>query len=858
MQTHETHHATRRSRTRHQAADRRWKLRAGALAVLSALSLQAFADEPAQSELKADTQAADSNVETLDQFVVRARTREEKLQDVPIPVSAVSGKVLENYNAATVQDFAKFTPNLLVHAPNARQTSISIRGVGKNTANDALEPSVGVIIDGVPSAFISQSWGDFTDLDHVEVLRGPQGTLLGKNTTLGVVNVVVKPPTFKPDASAELLVGDHEALGAKATIGGPIQDGVLAYRASFFSEKRNGPFENLAPDHSNETFQERDRSGGRVQFLLLPTSDISVRVSADRQQSAELFPFGDPPLIGEPATFPNGVSRTANNGLTYSSRIARPYFGGFQPIIGDWDHVSNVSARPTRSASNGLSAEVNWTPQPGTTLTSITAYRDSMFDAKNGEWVPFDIRRYGAVINQKQVSQELRLNSSVGKTLDYTAGIYYLDSTVDSMDRTLYGADAGAFYATAANYNALRNTPVGKLLLQDSLRGLFVNTPTHPNTRSLAEFGQVNWHLDEKATLTLGLRRTDETKTNDYAKFINTDSALLANLAATTLNAAGNATGGVYAGATAAEIAAARSIRATQVNNLGSVNGESISEPAYAWLLNPSYKLDEDTLLYTSLGHGEKSGSVQFNSATLKPQNVAPEKVLDFELGFKTVLLNRRLILGANLYETRITDYQQNLTVVDPVLTAQNGVTTYRTYLGNVSGVRLRGLEADGSYAVTERFRLNFSGAYNKAIYSDFANAPCPGDIAGQPGGQQQCDFTGRQLPFAPKFTANLGFDYRVPVAGNYVLHAFGNAAYRSSANYNAGLSDLGLQDGYTLFDGGIGVQSRDGKWELALVGKNLTDKHYVTSIGAYSTQAAVTATPGERRYLGAVLRAKL
>ena len=849
---------------RHAATPTLWTRRAGAAAVIGALACVAAAAHASDTTVNATAGAAapgpagTAAPQSFEQIVILARSRQERTQDVPIPVSAVSGKVLDREDAVAIQDFAKLAPNLLVQAPNARQTSISIRGVGKNTANDALEPSVGVIVDGVPVAFISGSWGDLTDLDHVEVLRGPQGTLMGKNTTLGAINIVTRGPSFKPEANVELSTGQYNKIGVKAAIGGPIAEDVLAYRLSVFAERRDGPFADIAPDHTNETFQDRNRAGFRLQFLLLPTADTAIRLSADRQRSSELIPYGDPPLINEPATFANGASRTAGSALSFTSRLARPYFGVYQPLIGDWDHVVNIGSLPTVSASNGVSADISWNVSDQLTLNSVTAYRDSLFDAHNAEWVPFDIRQYGAIIKQKQTSQEFRLNGTPSAALDYTAGIYLLDSKVNSMDRTLYGADAGGFYATAANYNALKNTAVGNRLLQDSLHGLFLNTPTHPNTRSAAEFGQLNLHLDAKATLTLGLRRTDETKTNDYAKFINGDSPLLAALAAASLNGAGSATAGSYSGATAAEIAAAKSIRATQASNLGAIASAEIKAPSYAWLVNPSYKLSEDTLIYTSLGHGEKSGSVQFNTTTLAPQLVAPEKALDFELGLRTAQWDHKLVLGANLYQTRITDYQQNLTVVDSVLSAQNGATTYRSYLGNVKGVRLRGLEVDASFAASAQLRLNLSGAYNQATYADFADAPCPADVAGAPGGQQQCNFTGKTLPFAPKLSGNLGVDYQLPLGGAFALHAHANVVHRGKANYNAGLAQLGAQDGYNLVDGGIGIVSANGKWELDLVGKNLGDTHYVTNIGAYSTTSAVTATPGERRYLGLVLRTRL
>ena len=134
----------------------------------------------------------------------------------------MGGDTLVRLNAVTVTDFAKLTPNLLVNAPNARQTSIAIRGIGKNTANDALEPSVGVIIDGVASAYIAQSWGDFPDVDHIEVERGPQGTLLGKNTTLGVVQIVTKAPSFQDGYTAEVGAGTGNGLDGKFSATGPL------------------------------------------------------------------------------------------------------------------------------------------------------------------------------------------------------------------------------------------------------------------------------------------------------------------------------------------------------------------------------------------------------------------------------------------------------------------------------------------------------------------------------------------------------------------------------------------------------------------------------------------------------------
>ena len=811
----------------------------GACAMTQAVAADTASDADSGADALASSQP-------LAEVVVSARIRTERLQDVPIPVSAISGDKLNVLNDATVTDFAKLVPNLLVNAPNARQTSIAIRGVGKNTANDALEPSVGVVVDGVAMAYIGQSWGDFPDLDHIEVERGPQGTLLGKNTTLGVVQVVTKAPSFDENYSGTLGYGEYNDLDGKFTATGGLVDGLLAYRASFFSERNDGPMNDVAPHLTNTTFDGRNRFGGRLQFLLTPTDDLTARVILDKLVSRETLPWGEAPLVSDPSTFANGVSRTlvagTYSGTTYSSRLARSYFDGYTPYIGDGDTVDNDGSRPTTGDSGGISAQVDW-KLPAFTLTSISAVRNSLFDAQNdSDWTHFDIARGGALIRQTQVSQEVHLNSTAGQFLDYTTGLYFLNSHINSCDRSVYGADAGAFYATNAQYAALAGD-IGEDLLIDSLKGAYYYQCTSPNTKSYAAFGQVNWHLSDAATLTTGLRVTHENKNNTYSKYLVDSSSLAADLAA-----------GEFSNASAAQIAAAKGVlnSVLPASQFGSVPETSLSATSYAWVFNPSYKLNNNVLLYASASHGEKSGAVLFNTTTLTAYTVAPEKTLDFELGVKSQFLDNHLTANVNLYDTEVTDYQQNITVVDA--TQASG---YRTYLGSVPKVRLSGVEFDTQYTLNEYFGLVWNGAYNRAIYASFKDAPCAADVsaevnaAGQTVGAAQCNLTGRQLPYAPKFTTSVGPDFHFPLTSRYVVHAYVNEVFRSRANYSASLSQYGWQGSYSIVDAGLGVATDDGKWEWDFIGKNVFNKWYYQDITTFSNTAAVTAFPGDQRYLG-------
>ncbi len=255
-------------------------------------------------------------------------------------------------------------------------------------------------------------------------------------------------------------------------------------------------------------------------------------------------------------------------------------------------------------------------------------------------------------------------------------------------------------------------------------------------------------------------------------------------------------------------------------------------------------------LLYASASQGEKSGAVEFVTASGAllgtPQNVRPEKARDYELGVKSLLLNRALLLNANLYQTTVTDYQANLTVED--LTQASGT---RTYLGNIPGVRARGLELEANYAATRNLKLNLNASFNKATYLNFSTTAPDTSVP------QIVNFAGRQLHGAPKVIVNAGFDYSLPV-GAYNARAFLNESYRSGSYLAANQSEQTFQKAYSLVDGGVSFSTKDGRYELSLVGKNLLDRDYATGAGTFSGSGAITTQPGYDRTYAVVFRAKL
>ncbi|MDB5906234.1 MAG: TonB-dependent receptor [Massilia sp.] len=820
------------------------------LRTIAAAAIAACAMLGAPHALAQQAPPGDDQAIILESVVVTARNREEIAQDVPVPVSVVSGKTLERDNVVGIAGLTQKVPNLGLFGSNPRQTSISLRGIGKNSANDTMEPSVGVIVDGVASSYVGQNWTDWVDLDRIEVIRGPQGTLLGKNTTLGVINIATKAPSFTPGYVYEARVGSYNDLEGKFSATGPIADGVLAYRGSFFINKKDGVLANTwqsGPETWNETF----RVGGRLQFLLTPDKDLSARIIVDQIQSSE---NGNKSLLVDngPANFADGPARTT----TFASRLARSYFNNsdgtaYRPVYGN-NQIEDSQARPQRTRQSGISAEVN--AQLGDyTLTSITAYRNQHFDIKNGGVTRFDIGDGGQQLWNDQTSQELRLNSALGGKVDYQVGVYGLKAHVYSDDPTSFGADAGAFNASNAQYAAL-SAPKYAGLLRASQDGVYRSYVLEPETTSIAAFGQLNWHLGDKTTVTAGLRETHEHKTGRNRRELDNNGSALTNDTGTDNSRA--AAYGLNL-ANTADLAAWNAAKALYVNAIGGAGavydwkqGDDIRSNSLSWLLSPSYKLMDNVMLYASASQGEKSGAVEFVTASGPllgtPQNVRPERARDYELGVKSLLLNRALLLNANLYRTKVTDYQANLTVDDP-----SSTTGTRTYLGNIPGVLARGVELEANYAATRNLKLNLNASYNKATYIDFSTTAPDTSVT------QIVNFAGRQLHGAPKVIVNAGIDYRHPV-GRYLGRVFINDSFRSSTYLASNQSEYTLQRAYSLVDAGISFGSLDSRYELSLVAKNLLDKAYSTGAATFSSSGAVTTQPGYDRTFAVVFRSRL
>ncbi|RYY76442.1 MAG: TonB-dependent receptor [Gammaproteobacteria bacterium] len=500
------------------------------ISVANPTSNAASADKPAKETDKNKADKAKPVV--LSTITVRSRNRVEKLQDVPLSVSVVSGQELDRLQATDISAITQRLANISWNQGNQRTSSLSIRGIGKQGQTEAQDPPVGLIVDGVNYAYnaLASSY-DFADIETVEVARGPQGTLLGKNASIGVINVTTKRPSFKPDSSYSVTLGQWDTVQGRFAVGGPVIDDLLAWRGNLTVSKGAGDIVNAY--NTDQTYTNKERVSGRVQFLLTPTEDFSARLEGDIQPRSSETTNRREIKTQTPQSYADGTPVNLNTDA--QTRLERRWFsqdpqytyrdnyldGGF-----GGNTVTSDSQRGLVTGSNGATLDLNWNFGQYR-LTSITAYKDYHFNAVNDEGTPFDIHRNsGGFFNDyKQVSEEIRFSSPTGEFVDYQTGLFFLKVHNDALYQRVWGNDAGAWFASPTPYTSLDANGNGRYLLQNSLAGLSMafNSPAGQQkivNESEAVFGQANWHFTEDLTLTTGLRFTHENRQNLASSFI--------------------------------------------------------------------------------------------------------------------------------------------------------------------------------------------------------------------------------------------------------------------------------------------------------------------------------------------------
>ncbi|WP_241342799.1 TonB-dependent receptor [Pseudomonas aeruginosa] len=768
-----------------------------ALALLLALggalpASAADAPAPAEEAPPLASSVPDKADTALGKVTVTARRREEDSQKVPTPITVLGGETLEAQRISRVQDLQQVLPSVNVAYIHARQSSVAVRGIGNNPASDGLEGSAGIYLDNVYLGRPGMAVFDLLDIEQLELLRGPQGTLFGKNTTAGVLNISTRAPTFTAERTVEVSGGQDGYFQGRGTVSGPLGE-TLAGRLSAYRTRDDGYIKNI---HDDNYLNGGARQGARGQLLFEPNEDFSLRWIADYNEEDSS----------------NGSMVVYGAAERFWQRAA---LVGASPLRDPQRRKVNINGRQHVSVhQGGSSLEANWNLAGGYRLTSISAYRYWHFTPANDEQLNVSaINDTGVEVHDRQFSQEIRLASPTGGAFDYVVGAYAFRQNLGNKTFTSYGPLAD-LYLLGANLGALNDT--------------YSKANGKIETDSFALFAQGTWHLTERLDFTAGLRGTYEEKNAKVERFAPLGGA---------------AVGGVGA--------------AVRNGQLGAYDSDDLSQYNFApsALLSLSYQFSDDLLGYASLSHGEKSGGVNLAvgsapSAGADSLLVGPERANDAELGLKSTLFDRRLLLNANLFWTGIHGYQATTLYQAP------GSTQLVQVLANAGSVRSRGLEFEATALPLRGLTLNFNGSYNDVTYLSFKDAPCPAEVSTRPGAPSSCDLTGQRVVGASKWIANLNGEYQWRLDDRFQPYVSASYAYRSAAEGTLDNSDLSKIDGYALVNLAAGLRSDlgDGQLDTSVWLKNAFDKDYYLSAFA-SINGSYTASVGQPRTLGVSLR---
>jgi iron complex outermembrane receptor protein len=760
----------------------------------------------------------EQNTENLGEVVVTSRRRAESAQNIPIPVSVIGGARAEDAGAFNVNRLKELIPSVQLYTSNPRNTGINIRGLGSpfGLTNDGLDPGVGFYVDGVYFARPAAATLDFIDIERIEVLRGPQGTLFGKNTTSGAFNITTRKPSFTPGANFELSYGNYNYVQAKASITGPITK-KLAFRASFSGTNRNGLVENVATGKATNSI---NNFGLRGQLLYKVSDKTSILLAGDNTRQR---PDGYAQVIA-------GVVETK-----------RPAYRQFNAIIADlgyklpstnaFDRVIDHDT-PWNSDNDlgGGSVNVDTKIGPGT-LTSTTAYR-------YWNWGPSNDRDFTGLqalalsqnpTKHKQWSQEFRYAGQFSSKLSGVVGLFYIGQDVKVTGNEESGNAQWRF--SQSTTSELWKTP-------GLFEGYGIKTNSSIESVSAAAFANLDWEIIKGLHVLPGLRYNYDKKDVVYNRVAGgglqtTDPALLA----------------------------LKSLVYGSQKYVASADEKNLT-----YQITVAYRANKRVNAFATYSTGFKPvgvnvaglPNISVNGVSRADSSLAvikPEDVKSYQFGIKTNPTDN-ITLNLTLHNSDIKNYQAN------VQSAQLGVN--RGYIANAEKVNVKGLELDASLKANSHFSFTGAFAYTDGKFVKFENAPLPLEETGlTENGQQKAfkDISGGALPGISKWSGSLGAEFVTPTQvwdnnGNFFIGLDG--FYRSKFSSSASPSTVLNVDAYTIVNARLGFRATKG-FSAFIWARNLLDKNYFEQLlPAGGNAGHYAGVLGDQRTYGVTLRYSL
>lgn len=731
----------------------------------------------------------------LEEVIVTAQKREENLLDVPVSVIVVPGEKIADADITSLEELQTYVPNLTV-TDSALGPRLHIRGVSSGI-NQGFEQSVGVYVDGVYRGRSLQSRMALVDIERVEVLRGPQSILFGKNSIAGALNILTRKPTDSLDIGVTGLYSwDFDQRELAAFISGPMTD-TLTGRLTAYARDIDGYMENLILDRDEPKREER-MVRGQIGWNPTDSLDINLRVELARYD-----------VSGEGSEIINDRTATAGpfTGLNYAQILI--LFGQDPNVANNYrDRKRTANGDELTNDTEEYVLTANYHYPGGVTLTSTTGY--SAYDSEEscdcdftgGKVFDVDFEE-----NFDQFSQEVRLMSPGGETVDWIAGVYYQENNLHFHDSINVGADS----VLVPIVEGLGGPGAGGLIAGTSVPRYF-----NQDTELFSAFGQLTWNVSDRWYLTFGGRISKEKKQADRILSIATiDGAPLPGATAPY-------TRGLYA-------------------NLFNITGHAIEGRRSVTRFMPSVEVQFDitggSMTYFSVSRGNKSGGYDARSNN-PPSNggsfeFEDEDATSYELGAKMLFNGGATELNVAIYYMNYDNLQSS---------AFDGVLGFN--VGNAAEAVAKGVELDARWLLTDHLLLSGSLAFTHFEYRKYFGECYFGQVPDAPDGIN-CDYRGKTNVLTPDYSGVLSANYKRPLGDNLDWGLTVDLLFSDKYMTSSNLDPLQVQESYTKLNARLSIGAMSGRWELALVGKNLTDEPVINLSADVPLAGGSFGTPG-------------
>jgi len=738
-------------------------------------------------------------------------------QQTPVSASVVTQEYLENNQINDVIKAARSVPGVGFVYTNLIDQQVNIRGIGNSSANLSfgIPSGTGIYVDGVFQPYPGAWSADIPDLVGVDVLKGPQGTLGGFDSTGGNIYVNTALPSFVAQEKAEISTGSYDLIRAKASATGSLfGSDWAAFRLSFFSEDSKGYVRSVA--NPAFTYNDVHDKSGRVQLLLTPSNDLTIRLLASYQ---DVSTHVGRPADGVITNYANGQPYP-KSGLSLYQRFAllgvTPYVDGFSSYT-----TAVNSAYPEEGNDNWVaSADVKYKLSNGFILSSLSAFNEYDF-SYHGYHDP--TLNLNTTLNSglqpfiaRSVQEDVSISTPENKLVDAKAGIFYYYTQDYVWTSGLTGPDNGAYNGSPSYSSTLNDLALN-----------YVATHAYMDleSNSIGPYLHTVWHATNQLDVTAGVRYSY----TDRPGYIR-----------------GQVFGQDLSSLTPAQQAQALAERTANAG--GSLNWNyrvHTRESDGSGTISLSYKITPDIMPYATYSRGVRPGGPNMISPAYLPAGasltIKPEQLDNYELGIKSQFFGGRIVTAFDGYWESDRNY---ITQIETF----NSAGAALSYMANAPRVTSRGFEGDIRAYPVDGVSLQAAGAYDNAYYNSFPSSPCPPELGNV---ATTCDFTGRSVEFVPRWSFLLGADFKHPLGvqipylrRDLVGFIGANYNWQSSIYTNANDSIYSQVPAYGLLNIHAGLESADEKYKLTVWVNNATDVHYYTNVAA-GTAGLISGTVG-------------